>query len=138
MHSVPFTVQYYLDRIVKNVLSVLGGGFHVEYYTGGGLFLSYWDETPAAAHIQDAMYADDMALIVESRNEMQHMVKALDKACTCWGMHINVDKSKILAVGEQEPDHSPISIQSQTLGEVESFPYLGSEVGQTTGVEKLK
>ena len=56
---------------------------------------------------------------------MQHMVKALDKACEQWGMHISVEKSKILAVGEQqEPDHPPISIHGQTLEEVESFPYL--------------
>ena len=132
----PLPFNCFLDRIVKDVLAVLGGGFHVEYSTGGGLFLSYRDKTPASAHIQDAMYADDMALVAESRSEMQHMVKALDKACERWGMHISVDKTKILTVGEQEPDHAPISIQGQTLEEVESFPYLGSEVGQTTGVEK--
>ena len=126
----PLLFNCFLDRIVKDVLSVLGGGFHVEYSTGGGLFLSYRDKTPASAHIQDAMYADDMALVAESRSEMQHMVKALDKACERWGMHISVDKTKIVAVGEQEPDHSPISIQGQALEEVESFPYLGGEVGE--------
>ena len=74
-----------------------GGGFHVEYSSGGGLFLSYWDKTPASAHIQDAMY-DDLALLAESRSEMQHRVKALDKACERWSMHINVDKTKILTM----------------------------------------
>ena len=64
------------------------------------------------------------------------MVKALDKACEHWGMYISVEKTKTLAVGEQEPDHLPISIQGQALEEIESFPYLGSEVGQATGVEK--
>ena len=34
----------------------------------------------ASVLIQDAMYADDMALVAESRSEMQHMVKVLDKA----------------------------------------------------------
>ena len=51
----------FLDHIVKDALSVLGGGFHVEYSTGGGLFLSYRDKTTASAHIQDALYVDDMA-----------------------------------------------------------------------------
>ena len=46
---------------------------------------------------------------------MQHMVKALDKTCEPWGMHISVEKSKILALGEKESDHPPISIQGQTL-----------------------
>ena len=73
---------------MKDELSVLGGGFYVEYSTRGWLFLSYRDKNPASANIQDAMYTDDMALIVESRSEMQQMVKALDKACERWGMHI--------------------------------------------------
>ena len=63
-------------------------------------------------------------------------VKALDKACERWSVHISVERTKTLAVGEQEPDHLPISIQGQALEEVESFPYLGSDVGQITGVEK--
>ena len=75
----PLLFNCFLDHIVKDVLSVLGGGFHIEYSTGGGLFLSYRDKIPASAHIQDAMYADDMAPIAEFMSEMQHMVKALDK-----------------------------------------------------------
>ena len=126
----------FLDRIVKEVMSVLGGGLHVEYSTGGGLFLSYRDKTSASAHIQDAMYADDMALVAESRSEMQHMVKVLDKACERWGMCISVDKTKILAVGEQETEHPSIILRDQVIEEVESFPYLGSEIGQSTVVEK--
>ena len=60
MHSVHSIVQFFLDHIVKDALSVLGGGYHVEYFSGGGLFLFYWDKTPASAQIQDAMYVDDM------------------------------------------------------------------------------
>ena len=88
----PLLFICFLDRIVKDVLSVLEGGFHIEFSTRGGLFLSCQDKTPASAHIQDAMYVDDMAFIVESKSEMQHMVKALDKACERWGMNIRVGK----------------------------------------------
>ena len=49
---------------------------------------------------------------------MQHMVKALDKACERWGMHISMEETKTLALREQEPDHPTISIQGQTLEEV--------------------
>lgn len=51
----------FLDHIGKDGLSVLGGGFHVEYSIGGRLFLSYRDKTAASAQIQDAMYVNDMA-----------------------------------------------------------------------------
>ena len=82
------------------------------------------------------MYVDDMALVTEFRSETQHMVKVLDKACEQWGMCISVDKTKILAVGEQETEHPSIILQDQVVEEVESFPYLGSEIGQSTVVEK--
>ena len=82
------------------------------------------------------MYANDMALVAESRSEMQHMVKVLDKACERCGTCISVDKTKILAVGEQETEHLLIILRDQVLEEVESFPYLSSEIGQSTVVEK--
>ena len=83
------------------------------------------------------MYVDDMALVTESMSEMQHMVKVLDKACEQWGMCISVDKTKILAVGEQETEHPSIILQDQVVEEVKSFPYLGSEIGQSTVIEEL-
>ena len=83
------------------------------------------------------MYADDMALIAESRSGLQHMLTVLDEACEWWGMRISVEKTKILAVGEQyDPEHPSIMLQDQALEEVESFPYLGSGVGQSAKVEE--
>ena len=64
------------------------------------------------------------------------MVNAIDRACKQWGMSISATKSKILTVGEQKSSNQPsIILQSQTLEEVESFPYLGSEIGQSISVE---
>ena len=71
----PLLFISFLDCIVKDLLSLLGGAFHVEYSTVGGLFLSYRDKTPASAHIQDAMYTDDMALIAESRSESPSWIR---------------------------------------------------------------
>ena len=79
----------------------------MEYSTGGGLFLSYQDKTSASAHIEDALYADDMALVAESRSEMQHMVKVLSEACEWWGMCISMEKTKILGVGKQQETEHP-------------------------------
>ena len=59
------------------------------------------------------------------------MLTVLDEACERWGMRISVKKTKVLAVGEQQDpaELSSILLQDQALEEVESFPYLGSEVG---------
>ena len=32
----------FMDRILREMIETLGGGFHIEYATGGGLFLLYW------------------------------------------------------------------------------------------------
>ena len=131
----PLLFNCFMDRILREVTEALGGGLHIEYATGGGLFLSYRDKTSASSCIQDALYADDVTLIAETRRELQHMITTLDKACDLWGMCINSEKTKILTVGETE-DEPPLKLKGQTLGEVESFSYLGSEVGQTTKVER--
>ena len=63
------------------------------------------------------------------------MITTLDKACERWGMYINGEKTKILTVGVTE-DQSPLKLKEQTLEEVESFYYLGSEVCQSTKVDR--
>ena len=66
------------------------------------------------------------------------MLTVLDEACERWGMRISVEKTKVLAVGEQQDpaELSSIRLQDQALEEVDSFPYLGSEVEQSARVEK--
>ena len=51
------------------------------------------------------------------------------------GLHMNGEKTKILTVGVTD-NQPPLKLKDQQLKEVESFPYLGSEVGQTTKVER--
>ena len=128
-----------MDKILREATAMLGGGLHIDYTIGGGLFLTYRDWTASTTCLQDVLYADDLALVAETRKELQHMLKVLDKACTRWGMSISISKTKILQVrtGEQQPaNEQPITLQGQTLEEVQSFPYLGSKVDQSGKVKK--
>ena len=127
-----------MDRLVKDMAETLGGGLHVEYTTGGGLFLFYRDKAEASAGIQDIMYADDLALAAETRSELQHMLNVLDNVCKRWGMNINGEKTKILIAGEQQEEAapSPIMLQNHALQEVECFSYLGSQMETTGKVER--
>ena len=106
-----------MEKAVEEVAGTLGGGLLVEYTTAGGLFLTYRDQTKAATLIQDVLYADDLTLIAELRSELQHMLDVLDGACSCWGMTINVEKTKVLTVGDhpEAADQTPITLQSFTL-----------------------
>ena len=54
-------------------------------------------------------------------------------------VNINSSKTEILQVrtgGQQPANEQPIILQGQTLEEVQSFPYLGSEVDQSGKVKK--
>ena len=51
-------------------------------------------------------------------------------------MTISTGKSKSLSVGVQLENQPHISLQCQVLEDVESFSYLGSELGQTAKVER--
>lgn len=62
-----------MGTILKEAITTLCGDLRIEYATNRGLFLTYWDKTPAATFNQDALYLHDLTTIVESRNELQHI-----------------------------------------------------------------
>ena len=112
----PLLFNCVMDKTLKEATENLGGGLHIQYTTEGGVFLSYRDKTPAAACIQDVLYADDLAMVAETREEMQHMVNVLDRTCTRWGMSISGGKTKLRAVREQQPgEQPPITLKGQAL-----------------------
>ena len=133
----PLLFNCFMDKILREAMATLGGGLKIEYATSRGLFLTYRDKTPASTSIQDALYADDLTLVAQSRQELQHMVNAVNNAFKRWGMTISATKTKTLTVGEQQTNSQPpIMLQSQPLEEVESFSYLGSEISQSNKAEK--
>ena len=85
------------------------------------------------------MYADDLALVAETRKKLQHILEVLGKIITRRGMSISISKTKILQVrtGEQQPaNEQPITLQIRTMEVVPSIPHLGSEVDHSGKVKK--
>ena len=62
------------------------------------------------------------------------MVSALDRACIRWGMTINAIKTKTMIVGKDDENETTITLRGNPLEAVESFYYLGSEVGKNAKV----
>ena len=135
----PLAFNCFMDKVLREAMARLGGGLHTHYTIGGGLFRTYRDQTAFTTCLQDVLYVDDLVVVAETRRELQHMLEVLDEACTWWGMCTSVSKTKIVPVrtGEHQPiSEQPITLQGQTLKEVLSFPYLGSEVDQSGKVQK--
>ena len=58
----PLLFNCVMDRILREVTEMLGGGLIIECTPAGGLFLSYRPQPPPAFKIciQNVLYADDL------------------------------------------------------------------------------
>ena len=68
----PLLFNCFMDKVLREAMARLGGNLHIDYTFGGGLFLTYQDQTAFTICLQDVLYADDLALVAETRRELQH------------------------------------------------------------------
>jgi hypothetical protein len=90
------------------------------------------------------LYADDMALMARSREELQQMMEVVVQYSQQWRFRLNAAKTKVMVVGEKKMDKEARAGQVWKLGgatveEVKVFKYLGVELradGRWTDVAK--
>ena len=100
----PILFNCYMDNIMREASESLGGGINISYNTSKGLYLTYRDAVEGSTTFQEVLYADDLALVAEQRQDLQGMLLVVDMVCKKWGMAISVEKSKVLAVGGWRSD----------------------------------
>ena len=128
----PVLFNIYIDHIIREALTNMGGGLQLDYRLQGELNYKYRDKPEGTLLLQALLYADDTVLLAESQGQLQHMVDALHAACTRWGMEISVEKTKVLPLGNTGP--LVISIAGQSVETVSSFNYLGSTINSDGNV----
>ena len=75
--------------------------------------------------IHTLKYADDLVLLAKEEKVLQDMIDKLIEIGRCYGMEINVEKTKVMRISRQ-PFPVKIIIDKKQLENVESFKYLGS------------
>ena len=75
--------------------------------------------------IQTVKYADDLVLMAEEETVLQGMIGELNEIGRCYGMEMNVDKTKVMRISRQ-PSPVTIMIDQKQQENVECFKYLGS------------
>ena len=70
-------------------------------------------------------YAGDLVLLAKEENVLQKMIDKLIEIGGCYGMEMNVEKTKVMRISRQ-PFPVKIMIDQKQLDNVESFKYLGS------------
>jgi hypothetical protein len=72
-------------------------------------------------------YVDDLVLLAREEKVLQGMVDRLSEIGRCYGMEINVEKSKVMRISRQ-PAPIKIMIHQKQWENVEYFNYLGSMI----------
>ena len=84
--------------------------------------------------LEDLEYADDLALLSHSVDDMQEKTQCLETAAASVGLRINKDKTKIMKM--KTASSQAVTLANGPVEEVEEFTYLGSIVSTTGGTEQ--
>jgi len=103
----PILFNLYSECLTKEALDGLG-----DFSIGGQI-------------IQTVKYADDIVLMAKKETVPQSMIDNLIEIGRCYGMEINVEKTKVMRIPRQ-PSPLTIMIDEKQLENVEYFKYLGS------------
>ena len=76
--------------------------------------------------LEDLDFADDVALLSSTRQQMQTKSEKLEKESERIGLKINIEKTKIMKLNPKNKD--PIILRGQEVEEVNKFVYLGATI----------
>jgi len=103
----PILFNLYSEYLTKEDLEGLG-----DYKIGGQI-------------IHPVKYADDLVVLAKEEKVLQDMIDKLIETGRCYGMEMNVEKTKVMRILRQ-PFPVKIMIDQKQLENVDSFKYLGS------------
>ncbi|KAH7700623.1 reverse transcriptase [Aphelenchoides avenae] len=104
----PMLFNYVIDAVLDEAVMEFNGGFKL---------------IPSDRVITDLEYADDIALISNSRDELQQLLNRVDTLGRCFGLRLKPPKCEVVST---EPDSDPITVAGEPLKESDHFCYLGS------------
>ncbi|KAK2185049.1 hypothetical protein NP493_247g03088 [Ridgeia piscesae] len=94
-------------------------------YRRNGIQWTPWSQ------LEDLDFADDLALLSHSHQQMQEKTELLNTVSTQLGLNINRSKTRIMKANTK--NNHPITMNGEPLEETESFTYLGSTINKHGG-----
>ena len=80
-----------------------------------------------AASLLAALFADDIVLLSDEKEDMQRALNTLHRFCSLWRLQVNMSKTKLMIVGnptDYDPN-APLRIGNEALERVNRYLYLG-------------
>ncbi|VDO62015.1 unnamed protein product [Schistosoma curassoni] len=81
--------------------------------------------------LEDLDFADDLALLSHTHEQMQIKIASVAAVSASVGLNIHKGKTKVLKYNTE--NNNPITLDGETLEDVESFTYLGSIIDEQEG-----
>ena len=95
------------------------------------LFIAVLDLISSKTVVKDAMkkllYADDLALVANGKEELQETMEEWNGLFTKHGLKLNLEKTEVLHIGHQR-EELDIELEGKNLTQRDSFVYLGGAV----------
>ena len=122
----PWLFNVYMDGVVREVYSRV---------TGKGVRMRVDGESDWM--LSQLLFADDTALVADSAEQLQCLVREFGRVCERRKLRVNVDKSKVMCVGVNvDPSLFNIMLNGERMEVVNSFKYLGSCFSSNGGVKE--
>ena len=77
--------------------------------------------------MKNLLYADDLALVVNGKQELQETMEEWKGVFTKHGLKLNLEKTEVLHIGHQR-EELDIELEGGKLTQRDSFMYLRGEV----------
>ena len=88
-------------------------------------------------YLQSLLYADDIVLIADTQERLQHAVNEWYEELRRKGMEINIDKSKTMRISKEEQlENLRIRCGEGTMQEVDSYEYLGTIISRDGKIDQ--
>ncbi|KAK2183276.1 hypothetical protein NP493_316g02064 [Ridgeia piscesae] len=94
-----------------------------------GILWTTWSQ------LEDLDFADDLALLSHSHQQMQEKTELLNTVSTQLGLNINRSKTTRIMKANTK-NNNPITMNGEPLEETDSFTYLGSTINKHGGPEE--
>jgi len=91
--------------------------------------------TLSTGTIGNLLFADDMVMMAETREALQHNVESMNAALTRWGLKVNWKKSKVMRVA-RKGEECQVMIGDEQLEQVDTMKYLGVMISGDGSMER--
>ena len=79
--------------------------------------------------INNLTFADDIALLAESKEDLQTLISDVFKSSSQLGLKISLSKTQVQVIGRNSTQIN-IQIENYTLEQAKSFIYLGGQIDE--------